>query len=586
GTTANLPVRLADFEVVDAGQTGRKAILASGAIDRSGHFTVVVPDSKIRDVYVRVITRSDETPGLNIDVRTSSAQNAPNYAAASVTVPGHNPGVNLDFGASIIQIGEGGEPFNTYDQMVSGADYAAFLTGAWPSTGLATVWAESNGISGSYYDSAATQIILRDTAGYDDTVVLHEMGHFIIREYSSVFSPGGTHTFAFCNIDVRLAFDEGWATFWGNSVLRHEGRPRANIYTRTNGAPGPGNLVRSADLENDTQYLCKGDTSEVTVFTVLWDIVDGPSTTDETPGVDDDGHDHLDLPDSDLWRVFTDYLPGASSITLEDFWDGWFLPPSEGGYQPEMAAIAEYVGVEFVQDAWEDNGSPATATPFTVGTPAIHATFFRDPDGDGAGEADEDYYSFAASAGQTYVIETMNLLNGADTKIYLYDTDGTTALAINDNRASGDLSSRLEWTAPASGTYFVKAYQAPGYTVYGSYDFRISPLNPVDLDNDGYIASLDCDDDNPAINPSAPELCNGIDDNCNSLVDEGFDQDFDGYTVCGGDCNDSNPGVNPSATEVPGNGLDDNCNGLIDEGISGGRRRSSEVPYKPGSGDS
>merc|ERR1712017_8975 len=31
----------------------------------------------------------------------------------------------------------------------------------------------------------------------------------------------------------------------------------------------------------------------------------------------------------------------------------------------------------------------------------------------------------------------------------------------------------------------------------------------------------DCDDSNPLINPNELELCNGFDDNCNGLVDEG-----------------------------------------------------------------
>jgi hypothetical protein len=45
----------------------------------------------------------------------------------------------------------------------------------------------------------------------------------------------------------------------------------------------------------------------------------------------------------------------------------------------------------------------------------------------------------------------------------------------------------------------------------------------------------------------------------------GADQDGDGVRWCD-DCDDSNPAVHPGATEICGNGLDDNCNGVVDEG--------------------
>ncbi|NQU79015.1 hypothetical protein HQ545_04565, partial [Candidatus Woesearchaeota archaeon] len=65
--------------------------------------------------------------------------------------------------------------------------------------------------------------------------------------------------------------------------------------------------------------------------------------------------------------------------------------------------------------------------------------------------------------------------------------------------------------------------------------------------------------------PGATELCNNVDDDCDTQIDEGYDVDNDGWTVCGGDCNDYDAAINPGATETC-NGIDDDCDTDIDEG--------------------
>jgi hypothetical protein len=86
----------------------------------------------------------------------------------------------------------------------------------------------------------------------------------------------------------------------------------------------------------------------------------------------------------------------------------------------------------------------------------------------------------------------------------------------------------------------------------------------------------DCDDSNSTISPWAIESCNDADDNCNNLVDDGCDDDKDGWcdsalplvgspAVCpngGGDCYDFSAAINPGAQEILNNHLDDNCDGI------------------------
>ena len=97
--------------------------------------------------------------------------------------------------------------------------------------------------------------------------------------------------------------------------------------------------------------------------------------------------------------------------------------------------------------------------------------------------------------------------------------------------------------------------------------------------------SGDCDDGTADVHPDAVDLTDGLDNDCNGIIDDGAAQWFrdadgdgygdasdvveqleapQGYVEVAGDCDDDDPAVNPDASEVCGGG-DEDCDGLVDD---------------------
>jgi subtilisin-like proprotein convertase family protein len=121
---------------------------------------------------------------------------------------------------------------------------------------------------------------------------------------------------------------------------------------------------------------------------------------------------------------------------------------------------------------------------------------------------------------------------------------GAWSLDVSDNNPDGLGGTLISWTV----------------------DFVIEmPAPEVDADGDGVPACAnDCDDTRPDIGAGLPELCDGLDNDCNgALPASERDLDGDGFGVCQGDCDDASTAEHPGAPERC-DGLDNDCNGILD----------------------
>lgn len=243
---------------------------------------------------------------------------------------------------------------------------------------------------------------------------------------------------------------------------------------------------------------------------------------------------------------------------------------------------------------------------------------------------DQDWFQYTPSADEDVRFEWNNTNKTSDLVVlyYTYETILWWTIKTTHNVVSGSTSVDATVALDAGETYYVGVIHDHGnsrgnlritrpVTVcyedadgdgFGNPSVSFTSMTgcaagyvPADVNGDG-APDFDCNDDisdinAAAINPAAAEVCDGIDNNCNGITDEGCtvwykDGDNDGYgdesntsvaAVCPAsyvgppvgdvngdgrpdfDCNDDNAAINPAAEEVCGDGIDNNCDLVTDE---------------------
>ncbi len=256
---------------------------------------------------------------------------------------------------------------------------------------------------------------------------------------------------------------------------------------------------------------------------VAWSLVDAPvqgSTLDAGESVAFTVSHAPTEPDPELCTLGFATADGEASApaALRFVPDGWSQPPTVAITGP--AAGAEVASDERVTVSFTlaDDQAPSSGLFITIWSTAQKKTLAQ-----GVGPDDSGVVNFELDKG--------DLLPGAET------------LRV----------SLLDWE---------------GFTTYDAVSFRVDGAATDDADGDSWgVLDGDCDDTEPTVFPGAVESANGVDDDCDTTVDDGappLDNDGDGLTEADGDCNDHDAAVLPGAEEVANN-VDDDCDDLVDE---------------------
>ncbi|MEW6609697.1 MAG: hypothetical protein AB1414_20005, partial [bacterium] len=316
------PIRYALVHVIEV-DSGTITVIGTCSTDILGQFDFTIDNN---------IDTGTETPGRDIAVRCYSCSysdehdypqiHASNVKDLNSTVYkiesdiGYNwEGGNLNIGTIKEPSGTESAAFNILDVITSGYKWASDVIFPNNPPQVEVYW--PNGANISYYNPNNDSIyILGDTNDpdqYDDGVILHEYGHFLMDQYSYDHSPGGDHSWL-QRVDSRLAWSEGWAHFVACVTNNNPENYVDNFFDNNSPKVYGFNIETTEDSFGNQPPINYGKENEGLVAGSLWDISDNMI----------DGKDTLMMGSEEIWDVFDKYITNSMTCDIEDFWKGWF----------------------------------------------------------------------------------------------------------------------------------------------------------------------------------------------------------------------------------------------------------------------
>ncbi len=323
---------------------------------------------------------------------------------------------------------------------------------------------------------------------------------------------------------------------------------------------------------------------------------------------DMDGHDHVDYGGDDCNDEVDTIAPGFIEVQdlIDQDCDGFI---DEDNIFPGDIVVSEVMVTPLYTSEWDGEYFEVHNTTEAD----IDLIQWEIADGGGSFTIDTSVIVPAGDFAVFGVNEDIEL-NGGVVVDFPYDwavlnfTHATDTLSINmDGTLIGSLSYSSSWevqlgeslsldmdfTDPESSAYSsvwcASISTLPGGDK-GTPGSANDPCLESDWDEDGHTElGGDCDDWDPLINPDAIEACDGVDNDCDEIVDEpgadgssNWHRDFDGdgygnvttavfrceapegYVGDATDCNDMDPDKNPGMDETWYDGIDSDCDELSD----------------------